>query len=184
MKPDQFEDITAVTALYRPGPMAMNSHTNYALRKNGQQEITPIHPEVEEPLREILDLTYGLVVYQEQVQKAAQILAGYSLGQADLLRRVMGKKKKEVLEKEFVPFRDGCREARLLRRSRPGAVGRTGPVRGIRVQQGARGGLRPGVVLDGVSEGEPSGRVHGRGPHVGARTTRTSRRSISTSAGA
>ena len=110
MKPDQFEDITAVTALYRPGPMAMNSHTNYALRKNGQQEITPIHPEVEEPLREILDLTYGLVVYQEQVQKAAQILAGYSLGQADLLRRAMGKKKKEVLDKEFVPFRDGCRE--------------------------------------------------------------------------
>ncbi|GAA3095659.1 DNA polymerase-3 subunit alpha [Kribbella aluminosa] len=110
MRPDQFEDITAVTALYRPGPMAMNSHTNYALRKNGQQEITPIHPELEEPLREVLGLTYGLVVYQEQVQKAAQILAGYSLGQADLLRRAMGKKKKEVLDQEFVPFRDGCRK--------------------------------------------------------------------------
>ncbi len=110
MRPDQFEDITAVTALYRPGPMAMNSHTNYALRKNGQQEITPIHPELEEPLREVLGITYGLVVYQEQVQKAAQILAGYSLGQADLLRRAMGKKKKEVLDQEFVPFRDGCRQ--------------------------------------------------------------------------
>ncbi|TCC30392.1 DNA polymerase III subunit alpha [Kribbella sindirgiensis] len=110
MRPDQFEDITAVTALYRPGPMAMNSHTNYALRKNGQQEITPIHPELEEPLREVLGITYGLVVYQEQVQKAAQILAGYSLGQADLLRRAMGKKKKEVLDQEFVPFRDGCRK--------------------------------------------------------------------------
>ncbi|MFH8619908.1 DNA polymerase III subunit alpha, partial [Streptomyces sp. NPDC017979] len=110
MKPDQFEDITAVTALYRPGPMAMNSHTNYALRKTGQQEITPIHPELDEPLKAVLDLTYGLVVYQEQVQKAAQVLAGYSLGQADLLRRAMGKKKKEVLDKEFVPFRAGCRE--------------------------------------------------------------------------
>ncbi|MFE7448167.1 DNA polymerase III subunit alpha [Streptomyces griseus] len=110
MKPDQFEDITAVTALYRPGPMGMNSHINYALRKNGQQEITPIHPELEEPLKDVLGLTYGLVVYQEQVQKAAQILAGYSLGQADLLRRAMGKKKKEVLDKEFVPFREGCRE--------------------------------------------------------------------------
>ncbi|WP_427893322.1 DNA polymerase III subunit alpha [Kribbella sp. GL6] len=110
MRPDQFEDITAVTALYRPGPMAMNSHTNYALRKNGQQEITPIHPELEEPLREVLGITYGLVVYQEQVQKAAQILAGYSLGQADLLRRAMGKKKKAVLDQEFVPFRDGCRK--------------------------------------------------------------------------
>ncbi|MFI0444831.1 DNA polymerase III subunit alpha [Actinomadura sp. 6N118] len=110
MKPDEFADITAVTALYRPGPMGMNSHVNYALRKNGQQEITPIHPEVEEPLRDILGETYGLVVYQEQVQLAAQKLAGYSLGQADLLRRAMGKKKKEILDKEFGPFREGCRE--------------------------------------------------------------------------
>jgi DNA polymerase III subunit alpha len=110
MKPDNFEDISAVLALYRPGPMGVNSHTNYALRKNGQQEITPIHPELEEPLKEILEPTYGLIVYQEQVQKAAQILAGYSLGQADLLRRAMGKKKKEILDKEFVPFQKGCRE--------------------------------------------------------------------------
>jgi DNA polymerase-3 subunit alpha len=110
MKPDNFEDISAVLALYRPGPMGVDSHTNYALRKNKLQEITPIHPELEEPLREILEPTYGLIVYQEQVQRAAQILAGYSLGQADLLRRAMGKKKKEILDKEFVPFRDGCRE--------------------------------------------------------------------------
>ncbi|MFU8875193.1 DNA polymerase III subunit alpha [Micromonospora sp. SL4-19] len=109
MKPDNFEDISAVLALYRPGPMGANSHTNYALRKNGQQEITPIHPELAEPLEEILGPTYGLIVYQEQVQRAAQKLAGYSLGQADLLRRAMGKKKKEVLDKEFVPFRDGMR---------------------------------------------------------------------------
>ncbi|WP_052851804.1 DNA polymerase III subunit alpha [Streptomyces avicenniae] len=110
MKPTHFEDISAVGALYRPGPMGMNSHINYALRKNGQQEITPIHPELEEPLKDVLDVTYGLVVYQEQVQKAAQVLAGYSLGQADLLRRAMGKKKKEILEKEFVPFQQGMRE--------------------------------------------------------------------------
>jgi DNA polymerase-3 subunit alpha len=110
MKPDNFEDISAVLALYRPGPMGVNSHTNYALRKNGQQEITPIHPELAEPLKEILEPTYGLIVYQEQVQKAAQILAGYSLGQADLLRRAMGKKKKEILDKEFGPFQRGCRE--------------------------------------------------------------------------
>ncbi|MEV7330282.1 DNA polymerase III subunit alpha [Micromonospora sp. NPDC093244] len=110
MKPDNFEDISAVLALYRPGPMGVDSHTNYALRKNGLQEITPIHPELEEPLREILAPTHGLIVYQEQVQRAAQILAGYTLGQADLLRRAMGKKKKEILDKEFIPFRDGCRE--------------------------------------------------------------------------
>ncbi|MDM4718476.1 DNA polymerase III subunit alpha [Micromonospora sp. WMMA1363] len=109
MKPDNFEDISAVLALYRPGPMGANSHTNYALRKNGLQEITPIHPELAEPLEEILGPTHGLIVYQEQVQRAAQKLAGYSLGQADLLRRAMGKKKKEVLDKEFVPFRDGMR---------------------------------------------------------------------------
>ncbi|OIV38368.1 DNA polymerase III subunit alpha [Mangrovactinospora gilvigrisea] len=110
MKPDNFEDISAVSALYRPGPMGMNSHINYALRKNGQQEITPIHPELEEPLKEVLDITYGLIVYQEQVQKAAQVLAGYTLGQADLLRRAMGKKKQEVLDKEFIPFQKGMRE--------------------------------------------------------------------------
>ncbi|MFG3255836.1 DNA polymerase III subunit alpha [Streptomyces sp. NPDC048172] len=110
MKPDHFEDISAVSALYRPGPMGMNSHINYALRKNGQQEITPIHPELEEPLKDVLDITHGLIVYQEQVQKAAQVLAGYSLGQADLLRRAMGKKKKEVLDKEFVNFQKGMRD--------------------------------------------------------------------------
>src|ERR1700753_1848582 len=84
MKPDNFEDISAVSALYRPGPMGMNPHTNHALRKNGQQEITPIPPELEEPLKEVLGLTHGLIVYQEQVQKAAQIVAGYSLGEADI----------------------------------------------------------------------------------------------------
>ncbi|WP_066582142.1 DNA polymerase III subunit alpha [Cellulomonas timonensis] len=110
MRPDNFEDISAVIALYRPGPMGMNSHINYALRKNGLQKVEPIHPELEEPLEEVVGITHGLIVYQEQVQRAAQKLAGYSLGQADLLRRAMGKKKKEVLEKEFIPFQAGCRE--------------------------------------------------------------------------
>ena len=61
--------------------MGANSHTNYALRKNGRQEITPIHPELEEPLKDILGTTFGLIVYQEQVMQIAQKLAGYSLGQ-------------------------------------------------------------------------------------------------------
>ncbi len=107
MRPDNFEDISAVLALYRPGPMGADSHTNYALRKNGRQEIRPIHPELAEPLAEILNTTHGLIVYQEQVMAIAQKVAGYSLGQADLLRRAMGKKKKEILDAEFVPFRDG-----------------------------------------------------------------------------
>src|SRR5690606_16130258 len=110
LRPDNFEDISAVIALYRPGPMGVNPHINYALRKNGQQEVKPIHSELAEPLKEVLDETYGLIIYQEQVQKAAQVLAGYSLGQADLLRRAMGKKKKEVLDAEFVNFQKGARE--------------------------------------------------------------------------
>jgi DNA polymerase-3 subunit alpha len=110
MKPDNFEDISAVIALYRPGPMGANSHTNYALRKNGQQKITPIHPELEEPLKDILDTTYGLIVYQEQVMSIAQKVAGYSLGAADLLRRAMGKKKKAELDKQYVSFSAGMKE--------------------------------------------------------------------------
>jgi DNA polymerase-3 subunit alpha len=90
--------------------MGANSHTNYALRKNGQQEITPIHPELAEPLEEILGTTYGLIVYQEQVMAIAQKVAGYSLGKADLLRRAMGKKKKSVLDAEFVGFEAGMKE--------------------------------------------------------------------------
>jgi DNA polymerase III subunit alpha len=107
MQPDNFEDISAVLALYRPGPMGANAHNDYADRKNGRKPVVPIHPELEEPLADILGDTYGLIVYQEQVMAIAQKLAGYSLGNADLLRRAMGKKKKEILEKEFVPFRDG-----------------------------------------------------------------------------
>lgn len=107
MQPDNFEDISAALALYRPGPMGANSHTNYALRKTGKQPITAIHPELAEPLAEILDLTYGLIVYQEQVQQIAVKVANYTLGAADELRRAMGKKKKEVLEKEYDRFAAG-----------------------------------------------------------------------------
>jgi len=107
MQPDNFEDISAVLALYRPGPMGANAHNDYADRKNGRKPVVPIHPELAEPLAEILDDTYGLIVYQEQVMAIAQKVAGYSLGKADLLRRAMGKKKKEILDKEFVPFSEG-----------------------------------------------------------------------------
>lgn len=109
LKPDKFEDISALLSLYRPGPMGVNAHTDYALRKNGLQQVDYIHPELTQVLTPILGPTYGLVVYQEQVQLIAREMAGYSLGQADELRRAMGKKKKEILEKEFIPFRDGAK---------------------------------------------------------------------------
>ncbi|MFD0705185.1 DNA polymerase III subunit alpha [Alloscardovia venturai] len=110
LKPDNFNDISALIALYRPGPMDVDSHNNYAKRKNHLQKVAPIHPEVAEALAPVLDETYGLIVYQEQVQSAARILAGYSLGRADVLRRAMGKKKPEVLAKEQVPFFKGMEE--------------------------------------------------------------------------
>ncbi|WP_048633872.1 DNA polymerase III subunit alpha [Mycolicibacterium aurum] len=107
MQPTEFNDIVAVLALYRPGPMGMNAHNDYADRKNGRQAIKPIHPELEEPLREILSETYGLIVYQEQIMFIAQKVAGYSMGKADALRKAMGKKKLEVLEAEYKGFLEG-----------------------------------------------------------------------------
>ena len=110
MNPDSFEDISAVLALYRPGPMGVNAHTDYADYKNKRKAQVPIHPDLEKPLAAILGDTYGLIVYQEQVMAIAQEVAGYTLGQADLLRRAMGKKKKEILDKEYVPFEAGMKE--------------------------------------------------------------------------
>jgi DNA polymerase III subunit alpha len=109
MQPSAFEDIAALNALYRPGPMGMGSHLAYVERKHGRAKMDPIHPEFSESLAEILAETYGVIVYQEQVMAIAQKVAGYSLGQADLLRRAMGKKKKEILDKEKVPFSDGMK---------------------------------------------------------------------------
>ncbi|MGO1054265.1 DNA polymerase III subunit alpha [Crossiella sp. CA198] len=113
MQPNAFGDIVAVGALYRPGPMGMNAHNDYADRKNKRQEVKPIHPDLEEPLKDILSETYGLIVYQEQIMFIAQKVANYSMGRADVLRKAMGKKKQEVLEKEYEGFRDGMRNHEL-----------------------------------------------------------------------
>jgi DNA polymerase III subunit alpha len=109
MAPDSFADISAVIALYRPGPMGENAHNNYADRKNGRKPVEPIHPELSEPLQDILGDTYGLIVYQEQVMAIAQKVAGFTLGRADLLRKAMGKKNKEILDKEYIPFEAGMK---------------------------------------------------------------------------
>ncbi|MGB3893280.1 MAG: DNA polymerase III subunit alpha [Mycolicibacter sinensis] len=107
MQPTEFNDIVAVLALYRPGPMGMNAHNDYADRKNNRQPIKPIHPELEEPLRDILSETHGLIVYQEQIMFIAQKVASYTMGKADALRKAMGKKKLEVLEAEYKGFYEG-----------------------------------------------------------------------------
>ncbi|GAB2504103.1 DNA polymerase III subunit alpha [Corynebacterium atrinae] len=107
MKPTGFNDIVASLALYRPGPMGVNAHLDYADRKNGRKPIVPIHPELEEPLRDILDETYGLIVYQEQIMEISRRVANYTAGEADGFRKAMGKKKPEVLEKEYAKFEAG-----------------------------------------------------------------------------
>lgn len=103
-KPSSIEDLVALNALFRPGPMAYIP--KFTDSKNGIKPIEYFHPDLEPPLK----TTYGVIVYQEQVMKVAQIIAGYSLGHADLLRRAMGKKKVEVMEKEKASFIEGARK--------------------------------------------------------------------------
>lgn len=107
MQPTGFNDIVASLALYRPGPMGVNAHNDYADRKNGRKPIEPIHPELEEALKDILAETYGLIVYQEQIMEISRKLANYTAGEADGFRKAMGKKKPEVLAKEYAKFSQG-----------------------------------------------------------------------------
>ncbi len=102
MKPDRFEDIIALVALYRPGPM--DNIPTYNARKHGEEDPEYLH----EKIKPVLEETYGVIIYQEQVMQIAQILAGYSLGQADLLRRAMGKKIRAEMDKQRVPFIEGA----------------------------------------------------------------------------
>ena len=104
LAPDQFEDIIAMLALYRPGPLNSGMVDDFILRKRGQQAIDYFHPD----LKDCLAPTYGVIVYQEQVMQIAQIIAGYSLGGADLLRRAMGKKKAEEMAQQRSIFVEGA----------------------------------------------------------------------------
>ncbi|MCL1922424.1 MAG: DNA polymerase III subunit alpha [Propionibacteriaceae bacterium] len=107
MAPTHFEDIAAVLALYRPGPMAAKAHQKYADRKNGREACTPIHPELKDALEPILGVTYHLLVYQEQLMAITRELAGFTMSGADLLRQAMGKKKQEAIEAQLDPFIQG-----------------------------------------------------------------------------
>ncbi|RME67306.1 MAG: DNA polymerase III subunit alpha, partial [Alphaproteobacteria bacterium] len=103
LKPDKLEDIIALVALYRPGPM--DNIPSFIARKHGHEAIDYLHPWLEDVLKE----TYGVIIYQEQVMQIAQILAGYSLGEADLLRRAMGKKKQEEMDRQRARFISGAK---------------------------------------------------------------------------
>ena len=104
LAPNSFEDVSAVLALYRPGPMSVNMHYDYADRKNGRKPVEYFHPDAEE----VLDDTFGLMIYQESVMRVAQRFAGYSLAEADNLRKAMGKKSREVMAKAREAFESGC----------------------------------------------------------------------------
>lgn len=104
LKPSVFEDLGALVALFRPGPLDSGMVEDFVDRKHGRQKVTYPHPALEPILKD----TYGTIVYQEQIMQIAQILAGYSLGQADILRRAMGKKKAEEMEKQKAGFVEGA----------------------------------------------------------------------------
>ncbi|MDD3353315.1 DNA polymerase III subunit alpha, partial [Zoogloea sp.] len=106
LAPDRFEDIIAVLALYRPGPLGSGMVDDFILRKKGQQEIDYFHPD----LKACLEPTYGVIVYQEQVMQISQIIGGYTLGGADMLRRAMGKKKPEEMAKHRETIAAGARQ--------------------------------------------------------------------------
>ena len=104
LAPTKFDDVAALVALYRPGPMGANMHNDYADRKNGRAEIEYFHPDAEELLAD----TYGLMIYQESVMRVAQKFAGYSLADADTLRKATGKKDRKIMAKERKGFVGGC----------------------------------------------------------------------------
>ena len=104
LRPDRFDDVVALVALYRPGPMGANMHTLYADRKTGRAPVEPLHP----TLSKVLDPTYQILVYQEQVMEVSRTMAGYNMEEADNLRKAMGKKIKAVMDAEEEKFVEGC----------------------------------------------------------------------------
>ena len=168
MKPDAFNDISAVIALYRPGPMGANSHINYAQRKNGLQPIEYLHPELAEALEPVLGETYGLIVYQEQVVEIACQLAGYTHGLGRPAPQGDGQEEEGRARRRVRGLREGHAGQGILARLDQGTVGHAGPVLRLRLQQGTHGDVRPAGLLDRVPEGALPHRVHGGAAHVGA----------------
>ena len=109
LQPTRFEEIVALLALFRPGPLDSGMHDEFVNRKNGKVPVTYPHKLLEPVLAE----TYGVILYQEQVMESARVLAGYSLGQADILRRAMGKKQVEEMDKQRTIFVNGCKENKI-----------------------------------------------------------------------
>ncbi|HTL70049.1 MAG TPA: DNA polymerase III subunit alpha [Candidatus Eisenbacteria bacterium] len=112
LRPDKFEDLIAILALYRPGPIGSGMVDEFIKRKHGQIPITYDHPLLEPILKD----TYGIIVYQEQIMKIVNALAGFSLGKADMLRRAISKKKEEILQEQRADFVKGCLDFKIEKR--------------------------------------------------------------------
>ncbi len=161
LAPDRFEDVIALVALYRPGPMRAGMHTLYADRKNGRAAVEVLHPD----MAPILERSYGIMVYQEQVLQVAEVMAGYSMAEAENLRRAMGKKIPAVMRAEEEKFVAGC-----TARGHSEALGETTvradrALRRLRVQPGPCRLLRAHRIPDGVAQGALPRRVHGGDAH-------------------
>ena len=151
--PDRFEDIIAVVALYRPGPM--ENIPRYIEVKHGREKPDYLHPK----LKSILEETYGIIIYQEQVMEIAKVLSGYSLGGADLLRRAMGKKIKAEMDAQRKFFVDGAVERGIEPGSRRSYLRSGREIRRLRLQQIACRGLCAGRLSDRLSQSELPGRI-------------------------
>ena len=160
-KPDTVEELTALNALYRPGPMDMID--DFIERKWGRRKVEYLLPELEAILKDSL----GVIVYQEQVMRIANVLASYSLGEADLLRRAMGKKDAKAMAEQRDRFMSGRGEAGPSKGRGGRDLRADGEVLRVRIQQVALGGICAGRVPDGISEDALSGGVHGGAADVG-----------------
>ena len=159
MEPDRFEDIIAILALYRPGPLEGGMVDTYIECKHGRQAMEFAHPILEPILTE----TNGVILYQEQVMRIANQLAGFSLAEADMLRRAMGKKKIEVMKEYKKKFVDGAKEKDVEAKVAEHVFDLIEFFAGLRFQQIALDCLCAGHIPDGIPQGELPHRVPGRG---------------------
>jgi hypothetical protein len=148
-KPERLDDLIALNALYRPGPLKSGMVDDWVERKQGKREVKYELKELEP----ILSDTYGVIAYQEQVMRIAQALAGFSLGQADVLRKAMGKKDPKVMAKQRDAFMEGAR-AQKVNEKKAEDLRADGVLRRVRLQQVALDGLRLPGISDRVSQGE------------------------------
>lgn len=168
MKCDRFDDLVASNALLRPGPLDAGMHTVFIKRKLGQERVTYPHPS----LKELLEPTYGVITYQEQVMRIANVLAGFSLAEADVLRKAVGKKDAELIKKELGRFVERTVALGHPKKLADEAGGADRDLRPVRLQQVALGGVLGAVIPDGLAQGALPVRVHGRAALVGNRQYR------------